>query len=376
MTPEDRILFACVRQEFTSADSETVRALCQQPIQWARVLTRALEHSVAPLVYCNLLKLGRNVGLGDEIAARFNQALWRNIFVREKMAHAFAQVLERFPNEDFLAVKGVALEHSVYAQPWYVRSFDMDLVFKRQRHEFQAEEYAEAIAFFEQVNRNIRSFDQNIEYEFFVHHDLSMNGILPIDFEKVWHNAAPLTLGAHTFFIPSPEDSLLFACINACRKRYFYLKALFNIAEIIAKYPALDWKTFTHNARTSRCNLIVYTALRLTQQTLGAKIPSTALAQLDVGALRQWVIESLCETLLNLGTLDTLFYERGAKIFGRKLGWTLLLTYATYQAEQLVPKIGEIRAGRHGNALQSADVSNLQSKTTPIAVERSRRSIS
>jgi len=319
--------------------------MCRQPIHWARVFESARANSIAPLVYSNLLKTRLDPPLPAEVAARFNETLWETIFVKEKMAKVLPQVFEHFPHEDLLLVKGAALNHFVHEQPWYVWSFDVDLVFRRRRDQFQEQDYAELVTFFEKVNRSIRPFDQNIEYECFAHHDLTLNGILPINFEQVWQNATPLLLDAHTVFIPSPEDMLLFACVNACRKRYFYLKALFDIAEIIAKYPALDWATFTQNARAYRCNLIAYAAMRLTQRTLGANVPPSALMQLGLAAPRRWLIEFLIDMLIQWGSLTSLSRERGAALFGRKLGWSLLLTYATYRWDQFAPKLDEIRAG-------------------------------
>lgn len=375
MTSEDQILLTCARQKFTPADIAKVRTLCRQTVRWDSVVECALANGVAPLVYTNLLKTLPDVKLPAEVSARFNKALWETIVVKEKIAMVLAQVLAHFPHEDLMLVKGAALEHSVYEQPWYVWSFDVDLVFRRRRDLFQDQEYAEVAAFFEKVNRSIRPFDQNIEYEFFVHHDLWLNGILPINFERVWRNATSVAVGEHTVYIPSPEDTLLFACVNACRKRYFYLKALCDIAEIITKYPALDWETFTHNAREYRCSLIAYAAMRLTQQTLGASVPAAVLAQLDIGVPRQRLIEFLISVLIQRGALASLSRERGAEIFGRKLGWSLLLTYATYRRDQLIPKMGEIRAGWNRRTAQLAALSRLQSRTTPRA-ERSRRTIS
>jgi len=234
----------------------------------------------------------------------------------------------------------------VYKQPWYIWSNDADLVFRRKREQFTDEEYHRLVGYFERTNQSVRRFNQNIEYELYTHHDLTMNGILPIDFERVWRDVAPLPLGDTSVYVPSPQDLLLFACVNACRKRYFHLRALCDIAEIVEAFPALDWSSFCRIARESRCDLIVYTVLRLIQQILDAPISESVFAQLNVRGARRRQIDTMIGLLLRRGSLISLSRDRGAKIFGRNLGWSLLLTYATYHSNQLIPKFGEIQAAR------------------------------
>ena len=189
MSPEDLILFACARQDFTPAHADAVQAICRQPVRWECVLASALEQSVAPLVFTNLLKTPLEPALPAEVAGKFSRQLWENIAVKAKTAMVLAQVFERFPHEDLLLVKSAALDRSVYDQPWYLWSFDVDLLFRRRRDQFDAAELAGLIAFLEKANRSIRPMDQHFEYEFFAHHDLCLNGILPVDFERVWRGA-------------------------------------------------------------------------------------------------------------------------------------------------------------------------------------------
>jgi hypothetical protein len=58
--------------------------------------------------------------------------------------------------------------------------------------------------------------------------------------------------------------------------------------------------------------------------------------------------------LMRQGSLTSLSRDRGAEIFGRKLGWSLFLTYATYRWDQLAPKLGEIQAGWNRTKSQGA----------------------
>jgi hypothetical protein len=70
---------------------------------------------------------------------------------------------------------------------------------------------------------------------------------------------------------------LLALCLNSCRKRYFRLKALFDIAETLDRSVDFDWGFFEERVRASDAEGLVFAALRAADQTLG--IPDRA---------RQW----------------------------------------------------------------------------------------
>jgi hypothetical protein len=75
----------------------------------------------------------------------------------------------------------------------------------------------------------------------------------------VWSKTKETTFQGQKVLVMSPEDMLLAACINSCRKRFFRLKSLCDIAEIINYFKELDWEVFIHNGR-----YIVYTSLLVT----------------------------------------------------------------------------------------------------------------
>lgn len=350
MTVQDQILFLCARQDFTPAHAERVRALAKSPVEWQNIHACAYMNNIAPLVYSNLLKCKLGATIPTAVTDAFKRNLWRTMSVKQEMAQAILAVRRQFPDEDIMLVKGAALDRIVYTQPWLVWSNDADLVFRRRREQFEDRAYDRFVAYFERMNQNVRRFDQNIEYELYTHHDLTMNGILPIDFERVWRDTNPLPLGDTFVLAPSPEDLLLFGCVNACRKRYFHLRVLCDLGEIVGTFPTLDWGKFCRTAREARCDLIVYTALRLAQQTLDVGISETNLAQLAIPGARRRHIDMMMGLLVRRGSLTSLSRDRGAKIFGRNLGWSLLLTYSTYRVEQLAPKFGEIQAGRKHSA--------------------------
>jgi hypothetical protein len=120
-----------------------------------------------------------------------------------------------------------------------------------------------------------------------------MHGVLPVRYDRIWAAARPVGFHGVEAHAMAPEDLLLSLCVGACRKRFFRLKPLFDIAETVAK--GLDWDRFVLRAREDRCERIAYAALLAASRTLGVEVPAGALAGLGVSAVRGAVIRKLVE---------------------------------------------------------------------------------
>src|SRR5262249_13391785 len=145
------------------------------------------------------------------------------------------------------------------------------------------------------------------------------------------------------------EDLLISLCINSCRKRFFRLKSLCDIAETIRKHPALDWAVLAHKARRYGCQNIVYAALYVTAQTIGCDLPSGALNSLNISPIRAVSIRFCADFLLR--HLSVASHGFGGNVVpGRKVDWLILLPYATYTPAQLARKASYVQhtwAGPH-----------------------------
>ncbi|MCB0212874.1 MAG: nucleotidyltransferase family protein, partial [Anaerolineae bacterium] len=172
----------------------------------------------------------------------------------------------------------------------------------------------------------------SFEYDFFEHHDVTMNGSLAVDFNRIWHDAKQISVKDETVLVMSPEDMLITTCINSCRKRFFKLKSLCDIAETVEKFQDLNWMEFIHKTKAYECQNIVYAALVAAQLTVGCPLPDYVLAHLNINPMRAKVIQFLSRRM-SLSSLYTL--QAGHELFGRYIGVSLLLPYVTYQLSQI-----------------------------------------
>jgi hypothetical protein len=352
MQREDALLYLCCTQDMSAQRLELLVALLrgQGPdreshssngtaaLNWDMIFTLAHEHGVAPLVYQNLLVASANgAPVPSSIQERFRLATYQNVLVKQKQAGRLSKILAYLQAReiDAMILKGAALDLMVYNQPWYTVAHDVDLVLRPRCRCSLATYQAELKARFQGTG---------IEYEFDTHHDMTLNGALAIDFERIWRDARVADFDGYPVYLMSPEDTLLAVCINSCRKRYFRLRSLCDIAETIKRYPDLDWDLFTRKALDARANSIVYTALTVAQSTVGCCVPPAAMDRLAVRLLKRKTTKTLIRHLVHHRSLERLSYYVGPKFVARTVGWSLLLPYITYSWRQMYSKIQEALA--------------------------------
>jgi hypothetical protein len=325
LRPQDRILCLAARQEILPAHREEVADLARrQEIPWEEVRVTAERHGVAPAVGVSLSRCG--VGMPADVAGRFEMALFENAAVKEAEAERLAAGLNRLAEVGFdaLLLKSTALELEVYEGPWVTVSHDIDLVLRlRPGRERGPEEKA--------VRRKL--YRSGIECDLDDHHDVTMNGVLPIPFERVWEEARPVRYRGAEAWVMSREDLLISLCVNAARKRFFRLKGVFDIAETARRLP-LDWDRLAARARSFRCGGIVWTALLATDATVGLPPAAgiSALAHLDWGVppRRQALLARLVRRFAERLPFAALAGDTGARSGGVSivlpyvsLGWRL-----------------------------------------------------
>lgn len=319
MNREDRLLFLCARQDFRPGHRDAVEALARGPIRWKALVATAESHGVLPIVGANLRRCALDLPPG--LPERLETAFFENALLKEQDAQRLAEGLLRLRQVglEALLLKGASLDLLVYEEPWVVSSRDTDLLLRPlpgYRPGLEEKEVRRAL------------YRSGVECDLLGHHDLDMHGVLPVSTERIWRAARPIDFRGVEAWVMGPEDLLISLCINSCRKRFFRLKGLFDLAETVAR-AGIDWPRLGRRARANRCEGIVYTALLATRETVGCALPEGALAELGVPAGRARLLR-----LLAGGALRTLSLTSGG---GAGLG--LLLPYASFRARQAVQSV-------------------------------------
>jgi hypothetical protein len=333
MKPEDRLLFASCRQDFTEKYQKIISDLCQRhAIPWDTLFAKAEQHGVTGLVYINLCQRSSlNLGIPEAVADQSRMFTFRNTIWKEQRGQRLQQALEYFSARslDVLLIKGGVLDLLVYEHPSYVTSNDTDLVIRCKLKDFEADDLQDL---------HVAMHGSGIEYDFFEHHDTTINGAIPIDFERIWDDARRIDYRGQSLLIMSPEDMLISLCINSCRKRFFRLKSLLDIAETIHRIQELRWDCLVDKAQAYDCLNIVYTALLITQRTLGCDIAEGVMNELTPSRARAALIRGISNFLLRWTSLPA-SPNAGRAIFGKQIHPSLLLPYAAYRGYQIRHKL-------------------------------------
>lgn len=330
MNAEVRLLCICTRQSINADLMEELRDICQtRQIDWLNLFELADAHLIAPLIYVNLQRCIKqfDIPIPDEVFSRFKSAAIENTIVDQQRRAMLGQVINYFAeqNIDVMFVKGIALDELVYRETWYTAPQDVDLLLRPPRSAFDQEQRA-MIAGFEGFG---------IECDGFAHHDVTMNGTLPVDFRRIWDDAHQINWHEHTLFVMAPEDMLISLCINSCRKRFFRLKAMCDIAETLATYPNLNWPLFLEKVRAYEVTAIVFAALLTTDERLGIDVPHGLFDELELNPLRAKLIRYLCQ-ITPLTESVELRTGEGNQLFQRRISRGVALRYATLQGYQLL----------------------------------------
>jgi hypothetical protein len=330
MIAENQLLFAFARQNFTDSHLQAVEDICRRHnIDWDLIFSTARAHGVAPLIFAHLQqpKAG-SLDVPSEVFEKFRLCTYRNALRRDKLQANTEKALSYFQERgiDVMLIKGSALDLLVYAQPWYKISDDVDLVLKLSREAISDDEQREIMAYLHNTG---------VEFDYYTHHDVVLNGVLPIDFDRIWEDADVFDLDGFRVYLMGPEDMLISVCTNSCRKRYFRLKSLCDTAEIIATYPELDWDGLVQRAKADHCGAIVYAALRAAEMTVGCDLPPAVLSDLGVGAIQARAIDYLVKQISQNMPLSSLYPYSGGRLFARKVNAALALPYVTYRPYQL-----------------------------------------
>jgi len=296
MNPARDLLFALTRQHFTRAHQEHVEDICRRArVDWESVAGIAAREGVAPVVGLNLAACDPARTSVPAVATdRFQHALLENVAFKAQRRREFAECVARLDARgyDVLLLKSAALEATgVYRHPWVTCARDVDVVL-RWRQGTQLPPDARA------VERDL--YESGVECDLTQHHDLSLNGIVKVSFDDLWRAAHDVPLQevpAAGVYATCPEDLLLTLCLNACRKRYFRLKALFDIAETSAHYPDLDWDRLAGRARAWEAEGVAFAALRAADETLGLSSEARAGASALVRRQRGLVLGSMVRLL-------------------------------------------------------------------------------
>jgi hypothetical protein len=327
VAPEDQVIRLCARQRFLDAQGDAVRSICRdRSFSWEQVRLQACRHGVGPLVHVNLRKcVGAGLDIPLAVMGHFQSHAYHNRARKEMMARTVEALLDHFRERGIavMLIKGLAADLAVYDRPWYTASGDIDMVLKAAPGTVTDKEITAAVG-----GRR----PCVIEWQPWEHHDVTVNGSLPVDFGRIWADAVKVDYHGREATLMSPEDRLITACISSGRWRFQRLKQLCDLAETVGKFEDARWERVLAKAGDYDCAAIVYAGLLVARLALDCAVPDAVLAGLPVGRAKRALLAGLCR---RQAAAPLKAWNTGLVVRGRTLSPSLILPYLAWRPYQL-----------------------------------------
>jgi hypothetical protein len=327
---EWKLIVACSRLRFTSAQRERVNELLEGPLDWADVIHTATRHRVETLLYSSLSNHFAAAvptpvmrSLGDMSREWSRRALF--------LAYQTRYVLDNFYREGISAIpyKGPTLAALVYGN-FALRHFeDLDFVLP-QKEVTRALHVLEAAGFRSSLDPTVATDASFLadgrlgQYCFFsaksntlveLHSEKTMRYFpVPLQWEDLTRRLVPVSIGdreVHTFSI---ENTLLLLSVHGAKHFWERLIWLCDIAAIVQGSHQVNWELSEFQARRMGCRRMWLLALALANQVLEAPLPIPILRKIGddsvVTALSRNVkLQLACRDEIEPGVLQRLSFR-------------------------------------------------------------------
>lgn len=267
-----------------ASDSEKKEHLAGLTVdQWHAVATKADAHTLAPLLYSHLTRLG--VQLPDSVGAWLKESYRRNWIRNAMLYRALGRVLAplREPGIPLLVLKGADLAARFYQDIGVRQMLDVDLLARRR--DLADIDRVLVDRGFEPFDRHRSIGQDNCAFAYRLPGsglDLEVHwAIVPqkynlsIDTDGFWTRAQETRLLNVQASVLSREDLLLDLCVHAAKDSAakLSLRMLCDINQVVLREGAkVDWEMVSGRARDWGVAKPVYVFLRLARELLGTPI--------------------------------------------------------------------------------------------------------
>lgn len=287
MNLEDQLCLLLAQGELLSPAKEKVLSLLAQPLRWDRILKRAQEHQVYPLVYRNLKHLsflGAPAAERTELEALFRMNALRNGLLAGELA-TILQTLHQ-AGIPVIPLKGAYLSQALYRNINLRVYTDLDILVPRgcvnQVFDLLVRSgYATEFPSWFLTGRMMRNsyecvfwrkerqmgFLVELHWALFPEanlNDASMNDL--------WAEAQPSTFLDCPVYLLSAEWQLLFLAVHAARHYSQSLKWLVDIHEVCRR-GGIDWEKVAAKARLMGCQRLLRWSLSVCSALLETPVP-------------------------------------------------------------------------------------------------------
>ncbi|MCB1825673.1 MAG: nucleotidyltransferase family protein [Candidatus Competibacteraceae bacterium] len=294
---EDELLLCCARTATSEVIDHRIKALVQINLDWHYLIRRAIHHKVASLLYQNLSRVSPNI-----IPEQYLNSLQEYYFFNAKknlfLSVELIKIIKLLETKQIFAIpyKGPTIAILAYGNISLRQFSDLDIL-------VHPCDYLKTLHIFLEKGYRLNS-DYGWECSLIdAHHGVCIDlhrGITPeyfpvhLDFQAIKQRLIALQVGAGKIMTFCPEDLLVILCIQLAKDGWGHrynpirLSKFCDVAELIQKYPDMNWKLIFKEAKKLGCQRMLLVGLSLAHIIFGVSIPKLsprllrALNDLDV----------------------------------------------------------------------------------------------
>ena len=291
-----RLLVLCARPRIPERDVHAVREILRRDPSWDRLLEKADEEGVLPLVYWSLKDLPQDVppAVLERLKTRYLANLRRNLQLRRQLA-PFLEAVRRAGLEVVLT-KGLRLAATVYPDLGLRPFWDVDLVaaaadWPALRRILGVQGFVEAPP--AEPGRDAPTSSDDWTYSpYFRRGDLVLEfhfnvlGLHSLARPEAGASLSSLSLEAGSIEVSvfSPEHELCYLCLHAQQHSYLKLLWLVDIAQLVGR-SKISWDRVAAIASAYRVRGPVFYGLKLAERLWPGTVPPEVGPRLRPGFL-------------------------------------------------------------------------------------------
>jgi len=313
---EIELLLCCARTVVEPHQTERIRGLVQQPINWEWLLELAIGHAVMPLLAKNLTTVCPDAipeTVGQQLRAYSYQLTLRNLSLTGELC----RLLQLLKEHDIQAIpfKGPILAASVYGNIALRQFGDLD-IWVHPRDFLKARtllllkgEYCVKPSYFLTEEQEISHLLSGYECSLYsadgqvaldLHQELSGGTFFayPVQFEEMWERLELVSVAGSQLQSLQYEDLLLYLCVHGSKSLWERLGWICDVAEFVQAHPTIDWERMLVRAQLLYCERMLILGLLLANRLLDTPLSETVSQRIHADLQSQSLANQVCNKFL------------------------------------------------------------------------------
>lgn len=310
---ESELLLLCARTQLDNQQTDRLRKLIQQELNWEYFYNVARRHSLVPLVY-RRLELAAKEADCPEVLRQFRKGYRENAARNLILTRELVSLIRDLKQIGIEAVpfKGPALALAAYKDSSLRRYIDLDLIVRRRditraRDLLITRGYSAGKNWDQRQESVLLNAQHNIQFsrddgQFIVELHWRVATQLfaaSLNAEDFWPNLKTMALENITVKTLSTEDLLFSLCVHGSRHLWERLSWICDVAELISVSPEIEWEPFLQRAQETETERMLLLGLHLAASVGGVSLPShiATMIAADRAVLR--LADRIVQRLLN-----------------------------------------------------------------------------